>query len=241
MKWRRWCAEDGTTQLCTQDSLSLCESACPPRTVAATIHTPQRPHDHLPCSHPHQSLRTKCSHLAENRHHLRHCTHALMEIGPGPTLACTTALVARDRHGHPVPAAPTDDDALSTEAGAAAVAPSASGGGDGGGGGGGAKKKVANLAYASSNKRAMERVKEIVDALPVGITPRTVLDIGCADGSITGAIAETLGIPPERAHGVDIAGLGEKCVHTAHCVKHALVDTACARAHARPFCSAVCK
>ena len=170
-------------------------------------------------------------------------THS-WRFGPARHLLARRFFVARDRHGHPVPTAPTDDDALSTEAGAAAVAPSASGGGDGGGGGGGGKKKVANLAYASSNKRAMERVKEIVDALPVGITPRTVLDIGCADGSITGAIAETLGIPPERAHGVDIAGLGEKCVHllhTAHCVKHAFVDTACAHAHARRFCSAVCK
>lgn len=124
--------------------------------------------------------------------------------------AWAKSIEINSRHGHPVPPL-TADDHRANGAGAGAAetlgappAPSPSQPGAGG------SKKAANVAYASSDKRAMERVKEIVNALPQGIAPKVMLDIGCADGSITGAIAQTLGIPPEDAHGVDIAGLGEK-------------------------------
>lgn len=136
--------------------------------------------------------------------------HVSIIISFAPCTANSNSNPTR-RHGHPVPPPPTADDhkAMAAAAGAAETlalppVPSPSQSGASGG------KKAANVAYASSDKRAMERVREIVNALPRGITPKVMLDIGCADGSITGAIAQTLGIPPEDAHGVDIAGLGEK-------------------------------
>lgn len=76
-------------------------------------------------------------------------------------------------------------------------------------GGGGGKVSV---AYASSGARAKSRVKEVLQTLPSGAVVDGLLDIGCADGSITGALGEELRVPPERTFGIDIAGLGEKCV-----------------------------
>lgn len=86
---------------------------------------------------------------------------------------------------------------------------------------------LANTEFLSPNERAiaraeellgvmvppkslLESLKELLGMMPHEVKIESLLDVGCADGSITAALAERLNIRKEFAHGIDIADPDEK-------------------------------
>ena len=66
-----------------------------------------------------------------------------------------------------------------------------------------------HMDYSSSANRAGKRVSGLTSILPSFFIPKSLLDIGCAEGSITGSLAQKYKIGPDKAQGVDIAGIGD--------------------------------
>jgi len=56
-------------------------------------------------------------------------------------------------------------------------------------------------------KRASKRVADIARLLPRNFRPTSLLDIGCADGSITLSVMKHYGIPSEKGYGVDVEAI----------------------------------
>lgn len=72
------------------------------------------------------------------------------------------------------------------------------------------EEKVYNVGVMSNDQlvtRAGKRANDIARALPYDARPRSLLDIGCADGSITVAVMRKFGIRKEDGHGVDVENL----------------------------------
>jgi len=63
-------------------------------------------------------------------------------------------------------------------------------------------------ASESDHSRAHTRVHQIKKIIPKGFSVGSMLDIGCAEGSITAAIGSALHLSPEDVHGVDIRDVG---------------------------------
>ena len=55
-----------------------------------------------------------------------------------------------------------------------------------------------------ASNRGSSKADEIIKFLPRGFRPGNFLDVGCAEGSITGELGAALHLPPERVHGCDI-------------------------------------
>lgn len=53
-------------------------------------------------------------------------------------------------------------------------------------------------------ERAQNRARYIVGTLPSDFQPRSILDVGCSEGSITSALREYYEIPAENVHGIDV-------------------------------------
>lgn len=57
--------------------------------------------------------------------------------------------------------------------------------------------------------RAVDRSGLFTDLLPPGASARSLLDFGCADGSILAGIGEALGVEPNQRFGVDVRDIGD--------------------------------
>ena len=69
--------------------------------------------------------------------------------------------------------------------------------------------------------RANSRVTELVDLIrqrtfppPLPRSPASLLDVGCSEGSITGALATALGVPAASAHGCDVREVARSAAFT---------------------------
>lgn len=78
------------------------------------------------------------------------------------------------------------------------------------------EEKIVNYnvgVYDKSKLRARgeKHARAICDVLPrYDFRPRSLLDVGCADGAITTALMERFNIRPEDAYGCDISPLTSK-------------------------------
>lgn len=75
---------------------------------------------------------------------------------------------------------------------------------------------VANIDKEKLEKRAKNRAKDIKHLLPKDYIPKTYLDIGCGDGSITSAIASMYDIPKKKAFGIDEREITDNTSFTFH-------------------------
>ena len=65
------------------------------------------------------------------------------------------------------------------------------------------KSRVA-ASGADESWRYKRRIQEIERLLPRGFQPRQLLDVGCAEGSITAPLGAHFGLPKENIHGCDV-------------------------------------
>eukprot|EP01088_Endostelium_zonatum_P003910 TRINITY_DN15112_c0_g1_i1.p1 TRINITY_DN15112_c0_g1~~TRINITY_DN15112_c0_g1_i1.p1 ORF type:complete len:380 (-),score=65.23 TRINITY_DN15112_c0_g1_i1:86-1225(-) len=53
-------------------------------------------------------------------------------------------------------------------------------------------------------QRSSSRVKQLVNLLPRGFKPTSILDIGCSEGSITSSVGKYFNLPPNQVFGCDV-------------------------------------
>ena len=81
--------------------------------------------------------------------------------------------------------------------------------------------KCAGCGGEAEDGRANSRVTELVDLIrqhsfPSSLprSPASLLDVGCSEGSITGALAAALGVPAAAAHGCDVREVARSAAFT---------------------------
>ena len=81
--------------------------------------------------------------------------------------------------------------------------------------------KCAGCGGEAEDGRASSRVTELVDLIrqhsfpsPLPRSPVSLLDVGCSEGSITGALAAALGVPAAAAHGCDVREVARSAAFT---------------------------
>ena len=81
--------------------------------------------------------------------------------------------------------------------------------------------KCAGCGGEAEDGRANSRVTELVDLIrqhtfpaPLPRSPASLLDVGCSEGSITGALAAALGVPAASAHGCDVREVARSAAFT---------------------------
>jgi len=62
------------------------------------------------------------------------------------------------------------------------------------------------------HSRSNKRVRQVADLLPKYFSPRSLLDIGCAEGSITGQLGQHWKIPKEKCCGCDVTPLRNETI-----------------------------
>ena len=81
--------------------------------------------------------------------------------------------------------------------------------------------KCAGCGGEAEDGRANSRVTELVDLIrqhtfpsPLPRSPASLLDVGCSEGSITGALAAALSVPASAAHGCDVREVARSAAFT---------------------------
>ena len=81
--------------------------------------------------------------------------------------------------------------------------------------------KCAGCGGEADDGRANSRVTELVDLIrqhnfssPLPRSPASLLDVGCSEGSITGALAAALAVPAAAAHGCDVREVARSAAFT---------------------------